>query len=337
MNLFSERNRWLWHTAFWVVYVLLLLYTFGQIMPLSSAFGRVTTGLVLHATFAYLNWFWLIPAYFLQRRYLVYFGTALVLLITLGFLRFLSESLLPAPFVSSVTPIVPLRFIFIAFSFVSIWVVSSLFKLLEDRIRSLQRENELKTAQLHSELRFLKAQINPHFLFNTLNNVYSLAYLKSDLAAPSILKLSGMLRYMLYDCDAPKVPLQKEIDYLRDYIELQVLNPADRPKVTFEVQHNASDILIEPMLFVNFPENAFKHGNLSQPGAFIRIRLSADAQHLEFTVQNTFTTPPDPGSSGGMGIQNVRQRLALLYPGKHQLSILEKPAEFFICLHLTLK
>lgn len=338
MNLFAERYRWVWHVAFWLTYILLLSYTFGQIMPFLAAQSRVFTGLVLHASFAYLNWFWLIPRFFLQKQYLSYFGLALGLLCFLGFIRYWFESAafpLPSSLVSSVTPILPLKLIFISFSFLSIWVLSSLFRLLEDRIKTMQLENKLKNAQLHSELRFLKSQINPHFLFNTLNNVYSLAYLKSDQAAPMILKLSGMLRYMLYDCDAPKVPLQKEIEYLQDYVELQVLNPADRPKVQFEIQNHVPNLMIEPMLFVNFIENAFKHGNLSQPAAFIRIQLRSQAHELVFIVENSVGNSKNKDKTGGLGLPNVRQRLALLYPQKHDLQVIEQPDRYQV--HLVLK
>lgn len=335
MNLFAERYRWVWHAAFWVTYILSLSYTFGQIMPFLSAQSRVFTGLVLHVCFAYLNWFWLIPRFFLQRAYFSYFGFSISLLFLLGLLRYWFEYALPTPLVSSVTPILPLKLIFISFSFISIWVLSSLFRLLEDRIKTQQIENELKNAQLHSELRFLKSQINPHFLFNTLNNVYSLAYLKSDQAAPMILKLSGMLRYMLYDCDAPKVLLQKEIEYLQDYVELQILNPADRLKVLFEIQNQAPTMMIEPMLFINFIENAFKHGNLSQANAYIRIQLKVWPNHLFFSTQNSVGGNKHKDKAEGLGLQNIRQRLALLYPKKHDLQIIED--ENLYQVHLSLK
>lgn len=336
MNLFSEQNRWIWHVAFWVTYILLLTYTFGQIMPFIPALSRVFIGLAVHLTFAYLNWFWLIPRYFLQHRHVRYFSITFSLLLFLGCIRYWLEYSLPSPFVSSVTPLVSLKLIFIFFSFLSIWVLSSLFKLLEDRIKTMRLDNELKNAQLHSELRFLKSQINPHFLFNTLNNVYSLAYLKSEQTAPMILKLSGMLRYMLYDCDAQKVLLTKEINYLQDYIELQVLNPADRPKVTFEVENHSPDKLIEPMLFVVFIENAFKHGNLSQSGAYIKIRLIAGFNQLTFSISNSVGGHKNKDSLQGIGIQNVQQRLSLLYPEKHDLQISEDFNRYEVRLTLNL-
>lgn len=322
MNLFAKNYRWTWHVAFWVTYILLLTYTFVQVMSFTAALTRMLTGLVLHLFFAYTNWLIFIPSYFLKKRYTVYFGSCFGLIVSLGLLRYFGEQSLPVPFAShEVVAQLPLKYIFSFFSFLSIWVLSSLFRLLEDRIKTMQLENELKNAQLHSELRFLKSQINPHFLFNTLNNVYSLAYLKSDRAAPMILKLSGMLRYMIYDCDAPKVSLQKETEYLRDYIDLRVLNPADRTKVSFEIHNQALDLLIEPMLFVNFVENAFKHGNLSEPNAYINVRLTASPGQLRFLIENSIGIHPTDNKAGGIGIQNVRQRLALLYPSKHDLEI----------------
>lgn len=334
MFLFTKKYRWIWHVAFWLTYILVLSYTFGQIMPFWSAQARVFLGLLLHAAFAYFNWFWLIPQFFLNRKYVHYFSISILSFFGLAVLRFWIEQLLPTYLVSTVTTILPLRLIFIAFSFLSIWVLSSLFRLLEDRIKTMQLENELRNAQLNSELRFLKSQMNPHFLFNTLNNVYSLAYLKSDLAAPMILKLSGMLRYMLYECDAPKVSIQKEIEYLQDYVELQVLNPADRPKVTFEVINQAPQLQIEPMLFVNFIENAFKHGNLNHPKGLIKIYLKIEPQMLKFEVQNSIGSSDSKDKVGGLGLQNVRQRLSLLYPERHQLDTIQHDSLFTISLQL---
>lgn len=334
MILFTEKYRWVWHVAFWLTYILVLSYTFGQIMPFWSAQTRVFLGLVLHVSFAYFNWFWLIPRFFLNQKYFYYFSVSILCFFGLAFIRYLIEQNLPSYIVSTVTTILPLRLIFIAFSFLSIWVLSSLFRLLEDRIKTMQLENELRTAQLNSELRFLKSQINPHFLFNTLNNVYSLAYLKSDLAAPMILKLSGMLRYMLYDCDAPKVAIQKEIEYLQDYVELQVLNPTDRPKVKFEISNQAPHLQIEPMLFVNFIENAFKHGNLNHPRGFIKILLKIDPNELLFKVENSVGDSTSKDKVGGLGLQNVRQRLSLIYPERHHLATEQNSSHFKISLLL---
>lgn len=218
-----------------------------------------------------------------------------------------------------------------------IWVVSSLFRFLEDFFENAKKENEMNKNRLETELKFLKTQINPHFLFNTLNNIYGLVYLKSDEAAPMLLKLSGILRYMLYDSDTEKVPIQKEIDYLKDCIDLQILNPKDRPKVSFEIENNYSELMIEPLLFINFLENSFKHGSLSQKDGFIKIKLKTDEKSLDFEIKNS-VLPQNQSKDkvGGIGLTNIKQRLELVYPNRHELSVNESVNFYEVKLKLEL-
>lgn len=189
--------------------------------------------------------------------------------------------------------------------------------------RNRKLESELIMQKQASELALLRSQVNPHFLFNTLNNIYSLVYRKSDDAPEAIMKLSEIMRYMLYDANTEKVPLDKEITYLHSFIELQRLRQHDPDFVEFIISGKTEGLTISPNLLISFVENAFKHGsrNVQNPG--IIINLSAQPGKMCFTVTNFINKEEAivKDSAGGIGLQNIRRRLDLLYPGTHTLEI----------------
>ena len=226
----------------------------------------------------------------------------------------------------------------VLFPSVLVFIVSVFYSITVDRIRAekLQKENE--AMQLGMELKFLRSQISPHFLFNILTNLVSLARKKSDHLETSLLMLSGLMRYMLYDA-GKKISLQQEVEYLESYIALQKLRFGRDVKIVFniELSHEETNYSIEPMLLIPFVENAFKHGTgyLDQP--FIDINLTVKEGVLAFQVKNKFDRETDASKdeSSGIGLSNVRSRLSLLYPGRHDLVIHTDKSLFSI--NLTLK
>ncbi|HEX9511564.1 MAG TPA: sensor histidine kinase [Puia sp.] len=198
------------------------------------------------------------------------------------------------------------------------------------RYKELQQK-DLEIQNRQSELSFLRSQINPHFLFNNLNNIYSLVYQGSAQALTAIAGLSELLRYMLYDT-TEKVPLQKEMDYIRKYIELQKLR-FDHP-VKAEIHMEGTDTLIPPLLLIPFVENAFKHGDFSGTGQGLTITVFSGAQKTYFHCCNR-KGMRQKDAGGGIGLENVRRRLCLLYPGKHSLLIEEDTLQFTVNLELT--
>lgn len=177
--------------------------------------------------------------------------------------------------------------------------------------------------QTEANIDLLRSQINPHFLFNALNNIYTLTVIKSDQAPDNLLKLSGMLRYMLYDCKADRVPLQKEIEYLRHYIDLNLLKDSRGLNVEVDLDESRPQLPIAPMLLIPFVENAFKHSKVEDLNkGWIKIKLRTGDDNILFQVQNSV---PDShftkDQAGGIGLQNVRRQLELVYPGRHELKI----------------
>ncbi len=182
---------------------------------------------------------------------------------------------------------------------------------------------ELMLEKQSGELALLRSQINPHFLFNTLNNIYSLVYKKSEDAPEAVMKMSSIMRYMLYDATTDHVLLEKEIEYLKSFIELEKLRIRHKDFVELNISGNVEGRTIAPMLLIPFVENAFKHGsrNVTSPG--IRVDLSIGSQEIRFEVSNHLRKNPTAAKDqlGGIGLNNIRRRLNLLYPGKHQLEI----------------
>ena len=214
--------------------------------------------------------------------------------------------------------------IFIIYGIAFYFIRYSYYKELQQR--------ELLLQNRQSELSFLRSQINPHFLFNSLNNIYSLAYQQSDRVLPAIAGLSDLLRYMLYDANE-KVPLEKELEYIRKYIDLQRLRFEQPVKAELMVAGNTVDVLIPPLLLIPFVENAFKHGDFSHENNGLLINIYTNNQKLHVHCHNKKGKQrKDVG--GGIGLENVRRRLSLLYPGKHVLLVEDKNDFFTVNLEL---
>lgn len=205
---------------------------------------------------------------------------------------------------------------------VIISIYAMLIRFSIDWFESQKYKDELIKERQASEIALLRSQVNPHFLFNTLNNIYSLVYSKSDEAPEAVMKLSGIMRYMLYDSNTDLVPVQKEIEYLNSFIELQQLRIIQKSFVEMKVNGSIENRTIAPMLLIPFVENAFKHGDKTRsPG--ILINLNIEPGKLVFMVENYLKNGGQSSNdeSGGFGLENIKRRLGLLYPEKHVLSL----------------
>lgn len=218
-------------------------------------------------------------------------------------------------------------------------VAGIIYGVVSDRIHQEKKLKEQEAQQLFTELKFLRSQISPHFLFNVLNNMVSMARHKSDQLEPSLIRLAGLMRYMLYDSDAKKVPLSQEIEYLKSYIELQKIRFSDNVDIDIDLQGGTKAFSIEPMLLIPFIENAFKHGVVLVKHPFIEIQLKVDGDVLYFSVENKYSEEPHQSKDkdSGIGLANIKTRLELLYPGMHTLSICDNNGIFKVELKLPIK
>jgi two-component system LytT family sensor kinase len=220
--------------------------------------------------------------------------------------------------------------------FIGLFVLgtSTSYRFMVDVAKQQRQQQE----HMAMELSFLRSQVSPHFMFNALNSMVSLARKKSDQLEPALLKMSGLMHYMLYDSDEEKVSLQKEVDYIRSYIDLQTMRFGDTVKILFMVQPGNYMHTIEPMLLIPLIENAFKHGVNVPDAPEINIQLVAGQKEVMLMVTNkTLNHTQSADKTKGIGLNNLQRRLKLLYPGKHHL-VAEKQGQWYhaslkICTH----
>ncbi|WP_337043240.1 sensor histidine kinase [Emticicia sp. 17c] len=214
--------------------------------------------------------------------------------------------------------------------------VYGLINFMADQEKTKQEEKQEK---LQAELSFLRSQISPHFIFNVLNSIVYLIRTKSNAAEPVTIQLSELMRYMLYEADDVQVSLDKEINYLTNYIQLQRVRFEEDVEINLRVEGNIGSQIIEPMLLIPFVENAFKHGVGMIDSPIIDVLVRCDEKELYYEVRNKITPelPEDKDSSSGIGLKNVKRRLELLYADKHKLEIKKEDNWFIISLFLQLK
>ncbi|MEO6316502.1 MAG: histidine kinase [Chitinophagaceae bacterium] len=219
-----------------------------------------------------------------------------------------------------------------------IFALSTAYQLIKDKVKNDKLEQEKQNAVLKTELSLLRSQVSPHFMFNVLNNMVSLARKQSDLLEPSLIKLSSLMRYMLYEADEEKVSIEKEMDYLQSYIDLQQQRFGKKVQVNVHMHTMDDHYQLEPMLLIPFVENAFKHGTGMIQDAQIDIDLEAEKNVLQFTVRNKY----NPASveikdkTSGIGLANVKRRLNLLYGKNHSLAITTANDWFVASLNINL-
>jgi len=284
--------------------------------------------------FFYVNMYVLIPKVLTRKSWVQYLVS-----IVLCFVVVIMASELVNDFLlgNSFRPGRP--FYFTLLNFLLVFGLSTALRLTSDRVQFERERKERENETLKSELSLLRSQVSPHFMFNVLNNLASLARKKSDQLESVIIQLSHLMRYMLYESNEKRVTVDKEIEYLESYIDLQRLRFGRDFPVSFEVKTTRGDLPIEPMLLIPFVENAFKHGIGMIKEPMILITLTTDGETLLFSVRNKYnkTVPETKDASSGIGIANVRRRLDLLYKDMHELHIYESDPWYVVELKLILQ
>jgi two-component system LytT family sensor kinase len=281
-------------------------------------------------SFFYLNSMVLIPRFLNQKKIGVYF----ILFISLFVLFLYLLNIMP---MEGHKRGFQREYFFAIFPYLFIWAMSTVYWFVTDKIRTEQLLKEKENENLKTELSFLRSQVSPHFLFNVLNNMVAMARLKSDLLEPSLIRLSGLMRYMLYESDDASVTLLRETEYVNSYIELQKIRYAKSLCIKVEMDPGDNQ-LIEPMLLIPFIENAFKHGTGNIADPIIDISLKISEGLIDFRVKNKF----DPANEeikdtvSGIGLPNVIRRLNLLYDQKHMLTITKENGWFIVSLQIKL-
>ena len=344
MNFSAEKlsfkgSRVLSHLLFWVAYITFFilqvsLYASTSEYSLSTISKSLLLTSMADIVAAYFTVYFLLPKFLLKKRYLLFalgfiLSAAIVILFQRVLLYYISY---PHIYNYNMDEIGSFWRINPFYSFINIYTVVALFttiKLLKYWFKNQQLKSELENKNKTSELALLRSQLNPHFLFNTLNNIDSLILTNQEKASDAIIKLSDILRFIVYDA-TDVVPVDKEINYLKSYISLQQLRLKDPDFVLFKTTGNCTGKTIAPMLFIPFIENAFKHGlkNVKSPG--IDIRLDCNKNSINFEVVNHFddNIVLSKDNTSGIGLVNTKRRLELLYPDEYELNITKQNGQY---------
>jgi two-component system LytT family sensor kinase len=340
----------LFHSLFWLV-ILLIVFEHENWNNQSSIrlgfFLQYILAFIIFIVVSYSNIYFLIPRYFKKKRYVLY-GTLLLVFVVIGTLITVS--------IKNVTELLGCQlsnynkfhdesnlyyFFHILFG-QSMFIIATTFLYVMDEWIRLQGVNiqmqEIESEKVRSELQALKAQINPHFLFNTLNNIYSHSLEKSDKTPEMILKLSDLMSYILYECHDERVPISNEINFIKNYIDLEKLRYEDQLMVDFNIEEQDNSQTIVPLLLIPFIENAFKHvGSTLKQKPYVKVIITVNSNQIQLKLINSVNTgvTKKETKSGGIGIENVRKRLELLYPKRYNLSITNTENEFCVELKLT--
>ncbi len=334
------------HSFFW--FLVLIFFSYFLITPSEKfVFTGSFSAFLLPVTMAttYTMIYYLIPGFLLQKKYLLFtlysvytlilsaFAIIISIFYGLVFLMDMKYSGMPPPGRS-------LLFMMVVVYLVVVLV--SAFTLLKQNYTSEAEnkalENKILEAQLklkEQELHYLKMQVHPHFLFNTLNTLYGHALKKSEETPDMILKLSNLLDYLLYQIDKPRVSLSSEIEHIKDYIALEKMRFRNSLSVDLDLPSNTNQITIAPMLLIPFVENSFKHGELIDGKLSIHISLKVSEEKLWFTIKNSVKNPDISTRQNGIGLKNLKKRLELLYRENHSFSIYRNGNSFEAQLSLT--
>jgi two-component system, LytTR family, sensor histidine kinase AlgZ len=343
---FQRHKTLLVHLLFWVVYASFFIYMIsfprrGEEEPdWDRVFRDGTFQVISMALISYINYFIFIPRFLKHQNFGRYVLEFIVIFTLFMFLTIHGK-----------------RYVIDGYTYQEKWVYSErymaqhiwsslviilfvgMLKFAEDWFELEAKKKEIENEKLISELRFLKAQINPHFLFNTLNNLYYLAFTNSPNTPEVIAKLSQMMRYMMYDTNNARVPLSKEIEYMENYISLEKLRLSAEIPIKFDVQGNTDTVSIAPLIFITFLENAFKHGvSNSAEEAWVNVSIQLHGKACVYTVENSKMSEMGKTvtEKSGIGLQNVKRRLDLSYPDNYELNVEETENRYAVELKLNL-
>lgn len=343
-------NRLLTHILFWLGYLLLYtgVHADGE-GGLIHYFLVELQGLPAAMLVTYVNIYVLYPFFFKKKKYIAYliFAAGLLFVASLSG-RILTERFIEPVFFPDTTYYEAIFVWYLLFKgmlwfLTPVLLFSLLVKILEQWVDQERLHQETLREKLGAELNLLKAQVHPHFLFNTLNNLYALTLQSSPAAPKAVLKLSGLMSYMLYDSQSESISLDKEITHIRNYIELEKLRYGNRLDISLNVSGEIEGKLIAPLLLIPFVENAFKHGVSNETDhVWVTIDVKVKDGWLNVKVENSYTgkdTGPGDNSSpaGGIGLVNVTRRLALLYPRTHKLTLQKEPEYYTVDLKIQLR
>jgi len=348
------------HNIFWQIilwwggwHIVSFLLVNGYEYPIDFMI-RAMASLVAFTLVIYFNLKVLLPKLFFQKKFYLYFGAGILLLLlvnlllyqillpTLDWLDLIARREGPPPLDGKRRDFPPpgIHLFSLLVPYLIAFFGSTVIEVVRFANRKEREVIQAEKEKIDSELKFLKSQVNPHFLFNALNNIYSLAVIQAPQTSESVMQLSEILRYMVYESNEQSVPLKSEIKYIKNFVDLKLLKNSRGMDVEFNLNVGTKGLRIAPVLFIPFVENAFKHSNIENlKSGFIRINLSADPEWVIFETINSIPANNfTKDEVGGVGLGNIKKRLGLLYPdGRHQLEIKQKDDQFTVYLKIAVR
>jgi len=359
----GNKIKILLHLLAWVIILGIPLYFFKRWEVGNDFMWAYYIGNLINGIIFYSNYLVLVPRFFFASRKLKYYLSVIILLIFLYFVSDRSNELIfkyvpgrnnteeinkPRDTGTEVRPPKPddhfgrppfREMHLFNYIFTSLFLVffSVGMRVLERHSQTEKLQKELEKEKLNSELAFLKNQISPHFFFNTLNNIYSLISINAEDSQKAVLRLSKLMRYLLYDSEHGDTKLSNEIDFMNNYIDLMKLRMNNKISLTVTFPEKYEDINIPPLIFIPFIENAFKHGISYREKSFIEISMTTINKSVVFRCANSIVKnrETDESEHSGIGLENVTKRLNLLFPGKHEMKINRSDKEFEVLLQIN--
>ncbi|WP_018478887.1 sensor histidine kinase [Pontibacter roseus] len=317
------------HIGLWVLFGLLVAL---QLSQENGHWRTMTLGFLLTCLYVFYSHFILLTQYLGKNQKKAYFGKLAVIMLTgpFPFLMFHYRNL------DAWNPLIE-HYIMTLVTSVPVFVfLSWLARVTENLVINTIKKEQLEKQAVEAELYYLKSQINPHFLFNTLNNIHTLVYKQAPAAPEAVMRLASLMRYMIYESNATTVPLSREMNYLQDYMNLQQLRYKKSPVVNLEIEGDTASCHIAPLLFIHLLENAYKHSPARLEPGDVKVSVAIKENTLTFSIQNPIGKHQGNKleEPGGIGLPNVQKRLALLYPDQHQLEVNNMGETFTVTLKI---
>ena len=334
----------------WIGYLMVHFYFLNFPFDPQASLILAIRVVIVHIILFYTNYYLLLPRLLDKQRYFIYF-IALALLIVITYILFSLSHQIPIIHEALETgrhhrfrgvPRLDRAFrsrMFInnIISSLAVLFISSTYWIIRRNQQRQQDEINLRSENLETEMKFLKSQINPHFLLNAMNNLYYMAVTKGEKTPDMLMKLSEMLKYVLYETNTAQVPLAREVQYIRDYIEFQQIKYESPPDIRLDLDEANGHKMISPMILIPFIENAFKHGNIDEHNGHVAIKIKTEANSLAMTVSNTHRQDETKDKTGGIGLENAKRRLDLIYKSQYVLDIKDDGQVFDVSLKINLQ
>ena len=339
-NTLSIKRNILYHLLFWcALFAAWYFFRYEDYSSKKLAFNITVLQVTDLAFMVYVTNYLLIPKLLYKKRYVLFGFVFLLFIVGSSWLKmYIEGQLVHHPELFNVFRNFKRLFYDNTIPHLLLVSTGAGFKLILDYAKAQKRMGEMAKENAEAELNFLKSQINPHFVFNSLNAVYFLINKENAEARDALHKFSGMLRYQLYECNGHKTSIEKELDYIKNYIDLQRLRTGERCEISFICSPSVQGFSIEPLLLIPFVENAFKHLSFfNDKKNEVHISIGKNDSSFLFDIENTADNiNQEPLSREGIGLKNVKRRLELLYPGKHELVIQNSPGNFLVSLKLAI-